>query len=92
MAKPSRVIAIEEHFSTPGFKTVGTAMFPSDLGEKRLADMDRAGIDLQVISLSSPGVQGEADAATAIDKARRANDMLADAIRRHPARRAKIGS
>jgi 2,3-dihydroxybenzoate decarboxylase len=85
VGKPSRVIAIEEHFSTPEFKRIGEA-FPSDLGEKRIADMDRVGVDLQVMSLSAPGVQGETDAATAIDKARRTNDVLAEAIRRHPTR------
>jgi 2,3-dihydroxybenzoate decarboxylase len=48
--------------------------------------MDRIGVDLQVLSLSAPGVQGETNAATAIDKAKRTNDVLAEAIRRHPTR------
>ena len=56
-----------------------------DLGEGRVAEMDAAGIDVQVLSLTSPGVeQLVADEAVAL--AREANDCLADAVRRHPGR------
>ena len=57
----------------------------TDLGAGRLADMDAAGIDRQVISLTSPGTQifGR-ERAVAI--AALANDQLADACRRHPER------
>ena len=33
--------------------------------EYRLADMDATGIDIQVLSLTVPGVQADGDAATA---------------------------
>ncbi|MSQ53285.1 MAG: amidohydrolase [Betaproteobacteria bacterium] len=56
-----------------------------DLGEMRLAHMDRAGIDFQVISLTQPGAQAY-DAATAVPLARDANDRLADACKKHPTR------
>ncbi len=56
-----------------------------DLGEKRLAHMDAAGIDRQIIALTSPGVQ-VMDRDTAVSFARNANDELADAVRRHPTR------
>lgn len=56
-----------------------------DLGEMRLAHMDRAGIDYQVISLTQPGAQGY-DAATAVPLARDANDRLAEACNKHPTR------
>ncbi len=56
-----------------------------DLGEMRLAHMDRAGIDFQVISLTQPGAQGY-DAATAVPLARDANDRLHEAIKKHPTR------
>lgn len=56
-----------------------------DLGPARIADMDAAGIDHQIIALTAPGVQvfepAEASA-LAID----ANDQLAEACRRHPDR------
>lgn len=56
-----------------------------DLDERRLADMDAAGIDHQLISLTCPGVQ-IFEPAEAIALAARANDDLADACRRYPAR------
>jgi 2,3-dihydroxybenzoate decarboxylase len=56
-----------------------------DLDDRRIGDMDAAGIDLQLLSLTSPGVQiFDADTATAL--AVDANDRLAAAIARHPAR------
>ena len=56
-----------------------------DLGEKRIAEMDAAGIDMQVLSLTSPGTeQLEATAATTV--AREANDRVAEAVRAHPTR------
>ncbi len=56
-----------------------------DLGERRLADMDAAGIDRQVISLTAPGPQ-IFDTDRAVAMATLANDQLADACRRHPDR------
>jgi 5-carboxyvanillate decarboxylase len=57
----------------------------SDLGEQRLRHMDEAGIDRQVIALTSPGVQVmAADDAAAFAKV--ANDELAEACRNHPDR------
>ena len=56
-----------------------------DLSDTRLAAMDAAGIDFQVISLTAPGTQGyEAD--TAIPMAKDANDMLFEAVKAHPKR------
>ncbi|HUI60799.1 MAG TPA: amidohydrolase family protein [Steroidobacteraceae bacterium] len=55
------------------------------LDERRLRDMDSTGIDMHVLSLTSPGVQ-VFDAATAVALARSTNDQLADAIRSHPTR------
>ena len=56
-----------------------------DLDAARIAHMDEAGIDMQVLSLTSPGVQ-VFDADTAVSYARTANDYLAEAVRRHPTR------
>jgi 5-carboxyvanillate decarboxylase len=54
-----------------------------DLGARRLADMAAAGIGRQIISLTAPGLQ-IFDADTALNLAPEYNDMLAEAIRRHP--------
>ncbi|MET9913750.1 amidohydrolase family protein [Streptomyces sp. NPDC006476] len=56
-----------------------------DLGERRIADMDATGIDRQIIALTSPGTQ-IFDAAEGTAIAAAANDVLADACRRHPDR------
>jgi 2,3-dihydroxybenzoate decarboxylase len=57
----------------------------ADMDQLRLRHMDEAGIDVQVLALTSPGVQ-VMDTATAVSVARQSNDLLAEAIRRHPAR------
>lgn len=56
-----------------------------NLDERRIADMDAAGIDVQVLSLTSPGVE-QLDATEAVALARDTNDRLAGAVRRHPSR------
>ncbi len=56
-----------------------------DVGAKRLAEMDAAGIDMQVLSLTAPGVE-QLDAAEAVAMAREANDYVADAMKSHPTR------
>ena len=56
-----------------------------DVGAGRLAEMDRYGIDLQLVSLVSPGVQ-VFEAAEAVKLARKYNDHLASLVREHPKR------
>jgi uncharacterized protein len=56
-----------------------------DLDQRRLADMDAAGIDLQVLSLTAPGVE-QLDAAEAVALAHDSNDLLVAAVRRQPKR------
>jgi 2,3-dihydroxybenzoate decarboxylase len=48
--------------------------------------MDAAGIDVQVLSLTVPGLQADTDALAARDDARFANDYLADVVAQHPDR------
>src|SRR3979490_1594888 len=57
----------------------------SDLGAKRLARMDAAGVDVQVLSFGSPGPQAFG-AEVAIPMARDANDRLYQAIQKNPER------
>jgi hypothetical protein len=56
-----------------------------DLGDKRIAEMDAAHIDMQVLSLTSPGAE-QIEAAEAEAFAKETNDYLAHAVRSHPDR------
>lgn len=58
----------------------------TDFTEYRLPEMDDAGIDIQVLSLTVPGLQVDIDAERAVDNARFANDYLAKVIGEHPDR------
>jgi len=62
-----------------------------ELGEPRLQDMASSGVDKQILSLTSPGVQ-VFDAATAVAIAVSSNDELAEAVRRHPDRYAGLAA
>jgi predicted TIM-barrel fold metal-dependent hydrolase len=102
-----RTITLEEHFANPGFFEGPGREFKeralqggreaeffgrlADVGAKRLAEMDAAGIDMQVLSLQFPGTEQCAeDEAAAV--ATEANDYLADAVRRHPTRFAGLAA
>jgi uncharacterized protein len=93
-----KIIALEEHFQNAAIneaiKNAQGKLPPSgrldasqleDLGANRLHQMDATGIDIQVLSYASPGVQ-ILPAAEAIPLARDANDQLAAAIATHPDR------
>jgi uncharacterized protein len=56
-----------------------------DIGDKRIAAMDAAGIDFQMLSLTSPGTE-QLDAADALVLARDTNDALAEATKKYPNR------
>jgi uncharacterized protein len=56
-----------------------------DIGAGRIAEMDAAGIDMQVLSLTSPGTE-QLEAADAVVLARETNDYLAESIKQNPAR------
>jgi predicted TIM-barrel fold metal-dependent hydrolase len=93
-AKPLRTITLEEHFVTPRFLAGPGRQFDNqsplsqslkDLDARRIADMDAAGIDMQVLSLTSPGVE-QLEADEAVSLAQETNDFLAEAVRRHPSR------
>jgi 5-carboxyvanillate decarboxylase len=78
--------------SLPAFYITNSAERPvailsrlQDLGQRRIADMDAAGIDRQIISLTCPGVQ-ILDRDQAVGMARLANDQLSDACKQYPDR------
>jgi predicted TIM-barrel fold metal-dependent hydrolase len=91
----SRVIALEEHYANPewlevfksvkGYQPAAIMDRLLDLGELRIREMDAAGIDVQVLSHTSPATQiGDAD--STIRMAVRVNDALAETVRQHPDR------
>lgn len=104
-----RVIALEEHFTTPAFvagpgKAFQEGMLRSggaraekifaqlaDVGDGRVAEMDAAGVAMQVVSLNAPGTE-QAEPEEALAVARDANDFIADAVRRQPARLAAFAT
>ena len=99
-AAPTPKIALEEHFSLAEFEQRGLVARPtrsdaifadierrlSDFADQRLAAMDSAGIEKSILSLTTPGVQGEKDKATAVRLARQANDALALEVQKRPQR------
>ncbi|MBO0707575.1 MAG: amidohydrolase [Candidatus Dormibacteraeota bacterium] len=56
-----------------------------DLGDGRLEAMDQAGVDVQALSLTAPGVE-QLEPGPAVALARSVNDALAEAVRAHPDR------
>jgi 2,3-dihydroxybenzoate decarboxylase len=94
-------IALEEHFSTElnnkywdakGEESRNGVEYARDI-EKRLLDaelclreMDRAGIEMSITSLTSPGVQSVIDPRKATELARSSNEYAASVIQKHPDR------
>jgi 5-carboxyvanillate decarboxylase len=62
-----------------------------DIGERRIGDMDAAGIDMQLLLLTTPGVQ-LFDAETAVALAAASNDQVSQAVRKHPDRFAALAA
>ena len=96
-----KLIALEEAFWYDKLSTNGTpdAHIPvkaeviadwrrrlADFTEYRIPEMDKHGVDMQVLSLTAPGVQMQPDTQTAVADARAANDFLATVVSEHPGR------
>jgi 2,3-dihydroxybenzoate decarboxylase len=91
-------VALEEHFSTElnnsywdskGEESRNGTVYAQDV-ERRLLDsdlclceMDRAGIEHCILSLTSPGVQSVIDSRKASELARSSNDYAASIIKKH---------
>jgi predicted TIM-barrel fold metal-dependent hydrolase len=55
-----------------------------DMADQRIALMDETGLDVQVLSLTTPGLHELGP--ESVDLARRVNDAVAEAVARHPQR------
>jgi 2,3-dihydroxybenzoate decarboxylase len=58
----------------------------ADFSEYRIPEMDKYGIEIQVLSLTVPGIQVDVDPRVAVENAVYANDFLAGVIAEHPTR------
>ncbi len=99
-------IILEEHFSTPEVGGYATKVLSTidhdfiayvkprlaDIGALRIEDMDKNGIDISVLSVTTPGVQMEPDTAIAVKEAKHLNDLLATQIQQYPTRFAGFGT
>jgi len=63
-----------------------------DVDKKRLAFMDKTGIEFALLSLNAPGLQAILDTGEAIEIARKANNHIAGAVTRHPGRYAGLAA
>ena len=94
---------LASRFVEPGFRMMGNTILGNDPGARavharlddvgagRIAQMDADGIDVAVLSITSPGVQ-VFDAVTATRLAAHANDVLAAAVAAHPTRLAALAA
>ncbi len=82
---------MQEHFVIPetleaSYGAAGSAEFRfqlEDIGDRRIAEMEKGGIELCILSLVGPGIQAIPSIPQAIDIARRANDHLAEQIAKY---------
>ena len=86
-------IGLEEHYAIPDVLEGSSSFFRRDnkgdidistrlldLLDHRLKDMDENGIEITILSLTSPGIQSIFRPVEAADTARRANDRLAETV------------
>ena len=94
-----RKMAASKSIDDPGFVALWTRLGTNaqlvsrlaDIGAGRIRDMDATGIEMQVLSLTSPGVQ-VFDTADANKIASDTNDQVAEAIRKYPTRFAGLAA
>lgn len=94
-------IALEEHFITSDFLSDTQKNDFANMNQEYIADfqtrlldfddlrikaMDEAGIEISVLSLTDPGIQGIADTNIAVELAQKTNDFLAKKISKNPDR------
>lgn len=63
-----------------------------DVHDQRLSEMDAEGVEYMLLSLTSPGAQGEKDPVRAANIARNANNWLAGEVKKNPRRFGALAS
>ncbi len=90
-------IGLEEHFALEETLLDSAGFFPDeiwselrgrllDIQERRLREMDAHGMQMMLLSLNAPAVQGIPDTKKASELAQRANDYLAEQVAKRPDR------
>ncbi|HEV2298874.1 MAG TPA: amidohydrolase family protein [Candidatus Acidoferrales bacterium] len=88
-------IAMEEHFTLPESTEAGYAELRDvsnlrlkllDVGSGRIAEMDRCGLEICILSHNGPAIQAIPEVLQAIATSRRTNDYLAEHIAKYPKR------
>jgi len=90
-------IGLEEHFAIDDTLNDSKGFFPDeiwvevrerilDLHGRRLRLMDEFGMEMMILSLNAPAIQGVPDAKKANEIARKANDYLAEQVQKRPDR------
>lgn len=90
-------IALEEHFAIEDTLMDSHGYFPDivweevksrvmDIHDRRLREMDANGLEMMILSLNAPAIQAIPDPKRAGDLARKANDYLAEQVRKRPNR------
>src|SRR4029079_9396498 len=96
-------IALEEHFAFSETLADSRQFMPEnfwtelkgrllDIHEKRLALMDKHGIELMILSLNAPAIQAVFNVQRAVEMSRLANDYLAGEIQKRPDRFAGLAA
>jgi len=90
-------IGLEEHFAIPETVNDSRGYLPDetwnelrgrvlDIHERRLREMDAHDVEMMILSLNAPAIQAVPDVKQANEVARKANDYLAEQVRRRPDR------
>lgn len=90
-------IGLEEHFAIEDTVMDSKGFFPDDIWQevrarvldlhgRRIGLMDEFGIEMMILSLNAPAVQAIYDVKRANEVARKANDFLAENVRKRPDR------
>jgi len=90
-------IALEEHFAIQDTVMDSAGFLPEavweelkgrllDIQVRRIAEMDKHGVEIMILSLNSPAVQAIADKKRAVEVAKKANDFLAEQVAKNPKR------
>jgi gamma-resorcylate decarboxylase len=90
-------IGLEEHFAIDDTLMDSRAFFPDDIWKevrerildlhgRRIRLMDEFGMQMMILSLNAPAIQAIPDAKKAYEIARKANDFLAEEVKKRPDR------